>query len=474
MNAELLKRIPSINELLAVGSVEAWLQEHPRKLVTDCLRQAVEELRRGILADEGGQCGAMHVSTEYILQQAGDLLAEKTRFHLRSAINATGVLMHTGLGRSVLPECVVDSMLADLKGYVTLAVDRETGERSERDQRVEYILTELTGAEAAALACNNAAATLMVLSALAADKETIVSRGQLIEIGGSFRLPDVMSQSRTKMVEVGTTNRTHLRDYERAITDATAVLLRVHPSNFRVMGFTAEVELADMVELAKARGLACVDDLGAGALVGLERFGLPHEPTVQESIAAGADVVLFSGDKLIGGPQAGIIVGKKKYIEKIAKHPLARACRPDKTCVMALERTLHLFRDEAILRAKHPLYRMLATPLEALEARARKLAEAIHPQAGKSPLEGATLNVEVAPGHGYLGSGSLPMEHLASWTVQLSSNKLKAGELARRLRMDEACVFARVESDRVILDVRTVTDEQIPPIAGAAGRATTA
>lgn len=466
MNAELLKQIPSINELLTAPQAVAWLAGHSRKLITDCLRRAVEELRRNILADEGGHCGAMHVSAEYILQQAGELLADKTRFHLRSAINATGVLMHTGLGRSVLPECVVDSMLDDLKGYVTLAVDRDTGERSERDRRVEYILTELTGAEAAALACNNAAATLLVLSALASERETIVSRGQLIEIGGTFRLPDVMAQSRTKRVEVGTTNRTHLRDYERAITDATAVLLRVHPSNFRVMGFTAEVELKDLVALAAARGVACVDDLGAGALVGLESFGLPHEPTVQESISAGADVVLFSGDKLIGGPQAGIIVGKKKFIEKIAKHPLARACRPDKMCVMALERTLHLFRDEAILRVKHPLYRMLATPLEAVQARARGLAESI---AAAAPA----VTAEVVPGLGYLGSGSLPMEQLPSWTVKLFSPKHKAGELARRLRLDEACVFARVESDRVILDARTVTDAEVSKIAAAVGRTAT-
>lgn len=469
MNSELLKKIPSINELLAAPQAADWLVHHPRKLVTDCLRQAVDQLRKQILADEAGRCGGMHVSAEYVLAQAAEALAQRTAFHLRSAINATGILMHTGLGRSVLAESVVDSMIEDLKGYVTLAVDRESGDRSERDQRVEYILTELTGAEAATLATNNAAATLLVLSALAAERETVVSRGQLIEIGGAFRLPDVMAQSRTRMVEVGTTNRTHLRDYERAITEATAVLLRVHPSNFRVMGFTAEVELKDIVALAAARAVVCVDDLGAGALVGLESYGLPHEPTVQESIAAGADVVLFSGDKLIGGPQAGIIVGKRKHIERISKHPLARAVRPDKMCVMALERTLHLFRDEALLRREHPLYRALSTPLDDLRRRGDALATAI----GGTAFPGCGVHAEVVAGFGYLGSGALPMEQLPSWIVQVSCDKVKAGELARRLRMDEACIFARVENEKVLLDVRTLTEAQLPIVAAAVARATT-
>ena len=464
MNQDLLKKIPSITELLAAAQAAAWLQTHPRKLVADCIRQAVDDLRAQILSDTAGRCGGMHVEAEYILSQAGLLLADRTAFHLRPAINATGVLLHTGLGRSVLPGCVLESMLDDLRGYVTLAVDRETGERSERDQRVEYILTELTGAEAATIANNNAAATLMVLSALAAERETVVSRGQLIEIGGAFRLPDVMSQSRTKMVEVGTTNRTHLRDYERAITENTAVLLRVHPSNFRVTGFTAEVALTDMVELAHSRNLICVDDLGAGALVGLEQFGLPHEPTVQESIAAGADVVLFSADKLIGGPQGGIIVGKKKCIEKINKHPLARACRPDKIGVMVLERTLHLFRDEALLRREHPLYRMLSMPIEALESRARTLAERICAAA-------PTAKTTAAQGTGYLGSGSLPTEQLPSWTVGLELPNIKAAELARRLRMDQHAVFARIEDEKVIFDARTITDAQVEQIAAAVGRA---
>ncbi|HET6442842.1 MAG TPA: L-seryl-tRNA(Sec) selenium transferase [Phycisphaerae bacterium] len=461
---DLLRKLPSVDKLLASSDAADWLDRHPRTLVVQCLRDALEELRRHIANDTGGRCGARHVTEEFVLAEAARHLDHRTTPHLRGAINATGILLHTGLGRSVWPECVVDSMVEELKGYVTLAVDRETGKRSDRDRRVEYILTELTGAEAATAVNNNAAATMLVLSALAAGRETIVSRGQLIEIGGAFRLPDVMAQSGSCLVEVGTTNRTHLADYTGAITEATAVILRVHPSNFRVVGFTSEVPLEDLVELAHARGLVLFDDLGAGALVDLARFGLPHEPTIQESIAAGADVVISSADKLIGAGQGGIIVGRKSLIERIRRHPLARAFRVDKTCLMALERTLYLFRDPDRLAREHPLYRMLATPVEALEARARALAGAV----GRSAPVART---EVLAGVGYLGSGSLPTEQLPTRLVAVAVEGLGAEELARRLRMDEACVFARIENDRVVLDVRTIRENELPAVADAVGRA---
>ena len=268
-------------------------------------------------------------------------------------------------------------MIGELKGYCTLAVDRESGERAERDELVEYILTELTGAEAATVVNNNAAATMLVLAALAAQREVIVSRGQLIEIGGSFRLPEVMAQSGARLVEVGATNRTHLKDYQKAVTENTAAILRVHPSNYRVVGFTSEVALRELAELARSRNLILIDDLGAGALVDLKQFGLPHEPTVRESIEAGADVVLFSGDKLIGAGQCGMIVGRKALIEKLRKHPLMRAVRVDKTCLMVLERTLQLFRDPARLQREHPTYRMISAPMDVLKSRAEKLARLI-------------------------------------------------------------------------------------------------
>ncbi len=461
---ELLKRIPPMTELLKAAAVTEWFKSHPLPLVTDCLRRAAAGVRGEILADSADRCQPEQVTAEVVLGRAAALLREATQPHLRAAINATGIILHTGLGRAVFPGKVVDSMLPELKGYSTLAVDRQSGERVERDELVEYILTELTGAEAATVVNNNAAATMLVLAALAAQKEVMVSRGQLIEIGGSFRLPEVMAESQARLVEVGATNRTHLKDYQKAITAETAAIMRVHPSNYRVMGFTSEVLLRELAELAHGRGLTMIDDLGAGALVGLEQFGLPHEPTVRESIEAGADVVLFSGDKLIGASQAGVIVGRKDLIERLRKHPLMRAVRVDKTCLMVLERTLPLFRDPELLRREHPLYQMIGTPVEALRARTKRLTEAIGKAAPK-----AVLNTE--PSVAYLGSGSLPTEAIPSVVVSVSLPGLSAAELARRLRLDEACVFSRIEDDLVRLDMRTIRDEQVPAIAAALGRA---
>jgi L-seryl-tRNA(Ser) seleniumtransferase len=464
LKQELLRGLPSISTLLATSQGRQWVNRWPQGLVAECLRQTVEDIRRQIIDDAGGRCGPAHVSEAYILQQAEALLEERTAAHIRRAINATGIILHTGLGRSVYPEAVVDSLVEELKSYVTLAIDRQTGTRSERHLRVEYVLTELTGAQSATVVNNNAAATLLVLAALAAGREVIVSRGQLIEIGGSFRLPEVMAQSGARLVEVGTTNRTHLRDYAAAITDNTAAILRVHPSNYRVVGFTSQPELAELAGLAHQRGILLIDDPGAGALVGLEKYGLPHEPTIAESIAAGADVVLASTDKLIGGPQGGLIVGGRAHLDQIRRHPLARALRADKTCLMILERTLHLFRDGDKLAQTHPLYRALAQSAGELEARAKRLAELVGAAA-------PCLKIEVRPDVGYLGSGSLPMEQLPTFVVALTpGGDTKPAALARLLRMDPACIFTRIENEQVILDVRTIQDKELQQIAAAAGR----
>jgi L-seryl-tRNA(Ser) seleniumtransferase len=459
----LLRCIPPMTDLLKSPAVAGWLKAHSPALVTDCLRGAVASVRQQVLEDGGGGCGPEHVAAEAVLARAAELLAQATTPHLREAINATGIILHTGLGRAVFPTSVVDSMMAEMKGYTTLAVDRESGERIERDELVEYILTELTGAEAATVVNNNAAATMLVLAALAAQKEVIVSRGQLIEIGGSFRLPEVMAQSQARLVEVGATNRTHLKDYQGAITPNTAAIMRVHPSNYRIVGFTSETPLTDLTELAHRHGLILIDDLGAGALLDLEQFGLPHEPTVRESIQAGADAVLFSGDKLIGASQAGIIVGRKQIINRLRKHPLMRAMRVDKTCLLVLERTLHLFRNPDLLRREHPTYRMICTPVGVLRQRAKMLVDGL---AQAAPGVNANIETSVA----YLGSGSLPTEALPSARVSVSVPGLSASELARRLRLDEACVFSRIEDDLVRLDMRTITDEQVPAIAAAFGR----
>ncbi|MBI4025011.1 MAG: L-seryl-tRNA(Sec) selenium transferase [Verrucomicrobia bacterium] len=460
---ELLRNLPSVTELLKSQTVAGWLQQQPLPLVTGCLRRASAGLRQQILEDASGRCGTQPVTMEAVLRRAGALLQEAVEPRVRAAINATGIILHTGLGRAVFPGCVVDAMTPELKGYVNLAVDRDSGERIERDELVESLLTELTGAEAATVVNNNAGATMLALAALTAQREVIVSRGQLIEIGGSFRLPDVMAQSQSRLIEVGTTNRTHLKDYQNAITERTGALLRVHPSNYRVVGFTHEVKLAELAELAHSRSVLLMDDLGAGALLDLQQFGLPHEPTVRESIEAGADVVLFSADKLIGASQGGIIVGRKEAIAKIRKHPLMRALRVDKTCIMVLERTLHLFRDPERLRREHPTYRMMITPLDVLQNRARDLAQAIRE---KSPQS----KIDVRQSQAFLGSGSLPEEAIPSFVVSVCLPDMDAAELARKLRLDQACIFGRIEAEQVLLDVRTMTDLQAPMVAEALGR----
>ena len=455
----LLQGLPSITGLLKRPEVRRWGATHPAALVTECLRGAVGEAREEALAASGSATGV-----EGILSRAEALLVRATTPAVRHAINATGIILHTGLGRAVFPEVVVDSIQSALKGYCTLATDPATGERIERDELVEPILCELTGAEAATVVNNNAAATLLVLAALTAGREVIVSRGQLIEIGGSFRLPEVMAQSGARLVEVGATNRTHLKDYRSAISAETAALMRVHPSNYRIIGFTAEVPAGELAELAHARGLLLIDDLGAGALLPLEQFGLPHEPTARESIEAGADIVLFSTDKLIGASQGGVILGRREPIQRIRKHPLMRALRVDKTCLMVLERTLRLFRDPERLGREHPTYRMISARLETLRARAQALTGLLAVQA---PNVTATIDDSVA----YLGSGSLPDKAIPSVMVTVGVEGLSAEELGRRLRTDEALVFGRIEGDRLRLDMRTITEEQVSVIAAALGRA---
>ncbi len=459
---ERLKQLPSMTGLLKSRQVNEWLAAHPLVLVTECLREGLAEARQTLLNGDAGT--PLAASEAVVLRFALARLEKASSPMLRSAINATGIILHTGLGRAVFSEAVVESVSADLKGFTTLAVDRETGERLERDELIEPLLTELTGAEAATVVNNNAAATMLVLAALAADREVIVSRGQLIEIGGSFRLPEVMHQSRARLVEVGATNRTHLKDYKQAITPQTAAILRVHPSNYRIVGFTSEPALGELAEVAHQHQLLLIDDLGAGALLDLRQFGLPHEPTVRESIAAGADVVLFSGDKLIGGSQAGIIVGRKTLIERLRKHPLMRAVRADKTCLMILERTLQLFRDPERLRRENPTYAMLGTPMETLKERARRLVEEL----GKCA---PSLDLRTGESDAFLGSGSLPTERIPSFAVTLTAPGQSVTELAKRLRLDAACVFGRIESDRLVLDMRTITEAQVPMIAAALARA---
>lgn len=455
---ELLRDIPAVATILESGTAQQWLQEHPRTLVADAIRAAVDAARDGIRrGDSDG------VDAAAILASAAAVLKDRTTPRIRAAVNATGIILHTGLGRAVWPDAAADAVSRDLRGYVTLAFSPETGRREERDRRIEYLVRELTGAEAGMVVNNNAAATLLVLAAVCGGGEGVVSRGQLIEIGGSFRLPDVMALGGARLVEVGTTNRTHLKDYAGAIGENTRAIIRVHPSNYRIMGFCGQPALDELVALARERGIFFIDDLGAGALVDLGDYALPSEPTIQHSVAAGADLVLASTDKLIGGPQGGLIAGTRDLVDRCRRHPLYRALRPDKACLAALERTLMLFREPETLHQTHPLYRMLAETPETVRARAEALAAAV---AEKAPAAAATVVASAA----YLGSGSLPMEKLPGYGVALGIDGREAGDIARRLRLDDAQIFGRIEDAALILDCRTIADGQVDAIAAAVGR----
>jgi L-seryl-tRNA(Ser) seleniumtransferase len=430
-----LRDLPGIDELLRTAPV--LVNEYGREAVVRALRQVVDEVRQAVRA------GAPVPPAADLVARAAAWLAQAARPTLRPVINATGVILHTNLGRAPLSAEALSAMMAVGGGYSTLEYDLDAGARGKRDHHAERLLTEITGAEAGMVVNNNAAGVLLALTALAQGREAIISRGQLVEIGGSFRVPDVMAQSGAVMVEVGTTNRTHLSDYAAALNERTACIVRAHASNFRVIGFTETVPLADLVALAHQHGLLLLDDLGSGALLDTAQFGLSHEPMPQESLAVGADLVLFSGDKLLGGPQAGIIVGRADLIETLKRHPLARAIRADKLALAGLVATLtHYARGEAL--EKIPVWRMISLSPEAIRARAEAWA--------------AAVPGEVVPAESTVGGGSLPGDTLPSWAF--APRVAQPNAAAARLRAGDPPVIARVADDRLLLDPRTVLPEQ--------------
>ncbi|MEO0085474.1 MAG: L-seryl-tRNA(Sec) selenium transferase [candidate division WOR-3 bacterium] len=447
---ERLRSLPAVDRALSrVAETAARLH---RRMAVWVARRYLEEIREQIAAGE---------DVRFEAEELRARLEEQIRPTLCRAVNGLGVVLHTGLGRSPLSRAAQQALVEVSEHFATLEINRRTGRRGSRYTHVEPLLCELTGAEAAMVVNNNCAATLLILTAMARGREVIVSRGQLIEIGGSFRIPDVMAQSGCRMVEVGTTNRTHLRDYVSALTPETAALLRVHTSNYRISGFTKEVSLGDLVDLGRLRGIPVIDDLGSGALVDLGRYGLPREPLVQESITTGADVVCFSGDKLIGGCQAGIIVGKKKFIDLMKKHPLTRALRCDKLTYAVLEQTLEMFLDEEQAVREHALYQILLKPAAQMEAEAaRFVAEA---QAGVG--EKAILGVK--PAQAEVGGGSLATESLESRVVAVKPKEIGVDELARRMRFHRPPVFGRVEAGEYLLDFRTIREDEISIVVAA-------
>lgn len=430
-----LRSLPSVERVLAALRNGGAANDGP--VVVEAVREVLREARAA-----AGQGTPVPPFDELVAKAAAGVEAAR-RASLRPVINATGVLLQTNLGRAPLSERAMAAVAAVSRGYSNLEFDLETGERGSRHDHVRDLIRRTTGAEDGLVVNNNAAGLLMALQVLAAGREVIISRGQAVEIGGGFRIPDVLRQSGARLVEVGTTNRTYTRDYEAAITPETAAILRVHTSNFRVVGFTAEAPLAELAALAKARGVLLLDDLGSGCLVDTARYGLAHEPTVRESLAGGADLALFSGDKLLGGPQCGVIAGRGATVALLRRHPLARALRVDRMTIAALNATLMSY-AEGREAEEIPVWRMLSIPLAGLKRRARKWASA----AGS---EGA-----VVLSTSMVGGGSLPGEGIATWCASVAPREGDASALAKALRVGTPHVVARVEEGRVLLDPRTV------------------
>jgi L-seryl-tRNA(Ser) seleniumtransferase len=433
-----LRDLPSVDHLLQAATTAGVEGRFGRTLTLQALHETLDEAR--VLIRGGGQ----PPDEATLIAEASCRLEAWLAPTLRPVINATGVILHTNLGRAPLSRAAIQAMLDVANGYSTLEYDLAAGKRGSRETHAEALLRRLLDAEAALVVNNNAAAVLLALTALAHGREVVIARSQLVEIGGGFRIPDVMKESGARLVEVGTTNRTHLRDFESALTERTALLLRAHHSNFRIVGFTTEPDLSEMVALARRHALPVVDDLGSGALLDTAAFGLAHEPTVQESLRCGAALVAFSGDKLLGGPQAGILVGARAQIDRLRRHPLARAVRPDKLCLAALAATLILYlRDEATREI--PVWRMIAARPEDLRARAAAWAHGLR-------------SGEVIQGRSTVGGGSLPEETLP--TSLLALDTPQPNLMAERLRLSASPVIARVEADRLVFDPRTVLPEE--------------
>ena len=434
------RQLPSVDKLMAEPRIKQIEDSCTHSAVLDLIRQHLDNIRGQI--QQGSPCPSIEEIVESVCIQAE--VAWKSS--LQRVLNATGVILHTNLGRAAMSQEATSAMLSAATGYCNLEIDIHTGKRGSRQVHIESLLCQLTGAEAAMVVNNNASAVLLGLAALSKGKEVIVSRGQSVEIGGGFRIPEVMRQSGARLIEVGTTNCTRSTDYEEAITQKTSALLRVHSSNFKIVGFTQEATLEELTHLGKRHNLPVLDDLGSGCLIDTSQFGLNAEPTVQESISVGTDLAFFSGDKLIGGPQAGIIVGKKSLVDRLQKHPMARAMRIDKIRLAGLAETLlHYARGEAEI--KIPIWRMISTPLDNIEKRANEWIQALNGQA------------TVINGESMVGGGSLPGGTLPTYLVTLRMEHTGTNQLAKRLRNQLPPVIARIDKDLLLLDPRTILPE---------------
>jgi L-seryl-tRNA(Ser) seleniumtransferase len=451
---EMLKNLPKIDEVILLLEKSGIYEKASREIVLETCRDIVQKMRDIILTANDKQLPTMASDASAAARSVAEIINDLHRFKLRRLVNATGVILHTNLGRAPLcPEALL--RIADVgHGYSNLEFDLARGVRGLRYDHVSRLICALTGAEDSLIVNNNAAAVLLVLNTLAEHKEAIVSRGELIEIGGEFRIPDVMTKSNSILREVGTTNRTRLADYEKAIGPDTGVILKVHTSNYRIIGFTEETELLQLVSLGKQHNIPVFDDLGSGCLIDLDRYGLQHEPTVREALATDVDVVTFSGDKLLGGPQAGIIVGKKDILAKIKKNPLNRALRIDKFTLAALEATLmHYLTPETAPRTLRPL-KALTEPLGDVKKRARKLMQKLK----RADIPDLTCQLKEAKAAA--GGGSLPMQEISTAVVAVKSAQLSASQMEAKLRQTAVPIIVRVDEDEILLDMRTVAEDE--------------
>ena len=449
-----LRALPKVHTLLETEAAQTLLADWPRAWVLAETRAEIDSRRQQILAGE-----TPAVTESDVLAAVGERLTAKDIKRLRRVVNATGIVIHTNLGRAPMAEAAVKAVTEAARGYTNLELDLHTGKRGGRGGQIEELLQTLTGAEAALVVNNNAAAVLLALGTLAGGGEVVISRGELVEIGGGFRVPDVITQSGARLTEVGTTNKTRLSDYARAAGADTKVLLKVHPSNYKLIGFVEETPVSALAGLAQERDLVLMNDLGSGALIDLTQYGLPPEPTVQETLAAGTDVVTVSGDKLLGGPQCGLILGKRDLIGRLGANPLYRALRADKLTLAALEATLRLYQDPARLTETVPVLRMLAMGKDELARRARRL------RAMLTKIDG--LETRLADGDGFTGGGALPTVPLPTKRVLARAAGVSAEAMAAALRRADPPVVAVIDDDWLILDVRTVRDDEFRLIAEA-------